>query len=476
MNRYLRFQKHTGRLNRWIVFSVACLIWTATSHVMGQFKTAYAIKGGKVLTVSGPVIEKGIVIIRDGLIEAVGTNLPIPPDAEVINADSLWIYPGLIDGYCPIALPGRKAENDKNITPGLLSGPAVGPPPILLEPEREAADGLNPKDKQIEAVRNAGVTTVLTCPSKGIFIGQSALINLVGDTPHAMIVRSPVALHMGFDAQRGTYPSTLMGVIAYQRQTFLDARHHKLVRERYQNNPQGFKRPAPSKSLDAIARALDGDQRIIFHANGENEIRRACKLADDFGLNITLCGAVEGWRITDLLASRGKPILVSLDFPEPEQVTGYAFNLPIEGPSQDEGKDPKTLEKEKKEKRENEMAGLYANAAALHKAGVTFGFVSAGLTKPEEFIGNAAKAVKHGLPADVALRALTLHTAQILGVDRQLGSIETGKIANLVLTTGDLFAEKTSVKAVFVDGKKLEAKAKQKNDKDTSGKSVLSVR
>ena len=426
----------------------------------------YAIRAGRIVTVSSGVIENGIIIIRDGIIEKVGDNIEIPVEAELIEADSLTVYPGLIDACVSLALkkkPVKKPPDSSSDSDGETSPPESI---ALLQPEWMASDWLDPKDAKIKSYREIGVTTALTALDDGIFIGQSCLINLAGDAPEEMIIKSPVALHIGFARQRGDYPSTLMGVMAFQRQTFLDVNHHRLLWERYARQKRGWRRPLANKSLDALFPALDRRMPVIMLADRENEIKRALALAEEFRLNTILAGATEGWRVAELLKSQQVPVLLSLNFPKPDQVTGYPFKLKIEGPKTEPAsaaKKPASAEatsdkKSEPEKDDAEMSEIYANAARLSQAGIKFAFCSKGLKKPEDFIKNAAKAVKHGLAEDTALRALTLNAAQIFGVSNQIGSIEDGKIANLLLTTGNIFEDKAAIHLVFVDGKKFEVK------------------
>jgi len=445
----------------------------------------FAIKAARIITVTGSVIENGTIIVKNGIIDAVGKDIPIPVGAEMINVDTMSVYPGLIDAHTSLAL---KLPQQKEATPSSERSTRVQSrqPSTALTPERLVADLLNPKDSKIEKVRETGVTTVLTVPERGIFIGQSALINLAGNNAEEMILKSPVASHIGYTGQRGIYPATLMAVIAYQRQTFYDAQHHKFLMERYARQKRGWKRPVPDKSLDALIPVLSGDMPVIITANKENEIKRALRLAGEFGLNFLISGAVEGWRVVDLLKARGRPVLISVEFPKPESVTGYSFKLKLEGSTKEKPKKGKEKpEKKKKEneggrkggneedEKEKEMVELYVNASALYKVGVKFAFASGGLKKPGDFIKNIAKTIKHGLPKEEALNAMTIYPAEIFGVADQIGSIEAGKIANLVLATGDIFDEKTKVKYVFVDGKKYEIKIKEK--KETEKEATVDV-
>jgi imidazolonepropionase-like amidohydrolase len=454
------------------------LILSSLSFVLGQdkFGDVYAIKAGRIVTVTQGIIHDGTIIIRDGIIEAVGRDLVIPVEAEIIEEDTMVVYPGLIDAQTSLALVKTEKKEQPTQAGAQPSRTPAGPLPTMMSPEKLSVDMLNPKDPGIKKVRETGVTTVLTVPDQGIFIGQSALINLQGNKPEEMILKSPVAMHLGYSRQRGVYPSTLMAVIAFQHQSLLDAQYHKLQWDRYNKQKRGWRRPQPNKSLDALLPALEGRQPVIILANRENEIKRALELADEYNLDYILSGAVEGWRVVDMLKARMKPILVSLNFPKPESVTGYSFQLKIEGPSKEQPKKakerPKSEEKkeakpeekkeEKDKEKEKEMAELYANAGVLHKAGIKFAFTSGSLKKPADFIKNAAKTIEYGLPKEEALKALTIYPAQIFGIADQIGSIEEGKIANLILTTRELFDEKTKVKYVFVDGKKIKIKEPEK--------------
>ena len=436
------------------------LILSSLSFVSGQdkFGDVYAIKAGRIVTVTQGIIHNGMIIIRDGIIEAVGRDLVIPVEAEIIEEDTMVVYPGLIDAQTSLALVKTEKKEQPTQAGAQPSRIPAGPSPTMMSPEKLSADMLNPKDTGIKKVRETGVTTVLTVPDQGIFIGQSALINLQGDKPEEMILKSPVAMHLGYSRQRGVYPSTLMAVIAFQHQSLLDAQYHKLQWDRYNKQKRGWRRPQPNKSLDALLPALEGQQPVIILANRENEMKRALKLADEYNLDYILSGAVEGWRVVDMLKARMKPILVSLNFPKPESVTGYSFQLKIEGPSKE---------------KEKEMAELYANAGVLHKAGIKFAFTSGSLKKPADFIKNAAKTIEYGLPKEEALKALTIYPAQIFGIADQIGSIEEGKIANLILTTRELFDEKNRVKYVFVDGKKI--KIKEPKKKKAEGEPEVNV-
>src|SRR5262245_25077788 len=420
---------------------------------------AYAIKGGTVVTVTGATIQKGTVIIRNGLIEAVGADIPVPGDARVIDAAGMTVYPGLIDAYSNIGLgaatptPGQGGRGGGPPAPQTPAIPALAiatttsaqptPTPAGQSPELMASDQLKVTAETFDQQRGAGITTALVAPREGIYQGQSVLINLGAAEPEKLIIKNSVSLNVSFGSGRGFgggggYPGSLMGVFAFLRQSMLDAQHYKAVWERYNQNKRGMQRPESDKSLAALQPALAGQLPVAFTANSEREIKRAIGLGEEFGLKFMIAGGLQSYQIADLLKQKKVTVLLSLNYPQR----------------------PANLEDPESEALRvlRERAEAPKSAAALHKAGVRFAFQSGYLNRPSDYIANAAKAIEAGLPKDEAIKAMTIYPAEIFGVSEQLGSIEKGKIANLVVTSGDLFDRRSQVKHVFVDGKPYEIK------------------
>jgi len=291
----------------------------------------------------------------------------------------------------------------------------------------------------IQSSRNVGITTALTLPRTGIWMGQSALINLAGDTPQQMIVRSPVAMHVGFTPLRGTYPGSLMGVFAALRQMMLDAQRYRESIQIYERNPRGMRRPDTDRSLAALLPVLDGRMPVVMLADSEREISRALDLATEFKLRLIIAGGREADRVAERLAKQNVPVLLSLNLPRRTTAA-----IPEADP------EPMRVLRERVEAQQT--------AGKLAKAGVRFAFQSGSLTNISDLMVNAQRVIENGLPAADAVRAFTIWPAQILGVENQLGSIETGKIANLTVTRGDLFARDTRVAHVFIDGRPVDIK------------------
>ena len=389
----------------------------------------YAIVNCKIIPVSSSPLEKGIIIIRDGLIESVGSpeEIAIPEDAEVIEAEGLIAYPGLIDAHTNLFIEFPKEEpRQRGRAMGSQEKESGRYPDVL------AFKLLKPKKSTIESYRKIGVTTVLVAPKRGIYSGQSVLLNLNGEKPETMVVKNPVALHVNFSTARGLYPATVMGTMAFLRQSFLDAEHYNAHKSLYAKAAKGMKRPEYNPLLEVFIPYALEKKPVIFTCDNQEDIKRALGLIDEFKLNGILSGVNEAWRIAERLKKRKIPLLVSLYFKPPP--TSLYVN---------QGK-------EMKEKAEKVI--YPANAANLHVSGIRFALTSYGLSKADRFLENTRKAIKAGLPKEEALKSLSIYPADFLGVSNTMGSLSPGKIANVILTSGEIFEKETQVKKVFVDG------------------------
>ena len=399
----------------------------ATSRGAGGAE-AYALVGGRVITVAGGVLEDGTVVLRDGLIEAVGSGIRPPADARVIDVKGLTLTPGIIDGFGGIGLPSPapRAAADG-------AGPAAGPGP--LAPQAFVLDRIRAADAL--KARDTGVTTALVVPREGVLPGRSVLINLSGDRPEAMVLLQPAAMHLHMATVPAKYPGSLMGTVAYARQALLDAAHYRESWAAYEKAPRGRKRPRYDPALAAWQDVLAGRQVLVVTATRENDIRRALALADEFKLKVAIAGAMQAQSVADLIKARRVPLLVSVNFdpPRPGALFGDA----------DEDKERRDIEEAEK------------NPAALHRAGVAFALVSG---HAPDFLAGVRKAIERGLPREAALRAVTLSAAEALGVSDRLGSLEAGKIANVVAWSGEPLTTDAKPKLVFVDGELFEPEEK----------------
>jgi imidazolonepropionase-like amidohydrolase len=411
----------------------------------------WALTNARIETVSRGTIERGTIVIRNGLIHAVGASVTPPADARIVDLNGRTVYPGIIDLMSTMGLPSTTARSGAGSGAPAAAGDANSTATWNgLDPHRVVARELKPTAADIRTARDAGITAVLVAPSRGAFRGQSALLPLRDDSASDRLIRNPVAMHMGFQPRsdggggfgRGQYPGTLLGVIAYERQAVYDAQRQAALQERYARNPRGMERPVYDPGTDALVPVVRGQLPVFFAADNENEIRRANRIAKEFGLRMTVLGATEGFRAIDAL--RGSPVVVSVDFPRTSEVTGWSYRSSQRHAPNDSAAADAEVRKR-----------VEGNAAALHAAGIPVALASGSL-RPGEFLANVRKAVAAGLPSDVALRGLTLRAAEIAGVADQLGSIEPGKIANLVVTQGPLLSDSGKVKIVFVDGNRYD--------------------
>ena len=412
---------------------------------LSGFAQSYSITNARIVTVSGATIEKGTIVIRDGLIEAVGANAKSPADAQVFDGTGLTVYPGFFDALTSLGIQAQPArpQGGGGAAAAAVAAQAAAPSnsnyPAGLRPELATVDDLRGGDAQFEINRNAGFTTVLTVGRTGIFNGQSALIDLAGESTSNFIIKTPFAEHISFSTIPGQYPGSLLGTFSALRQMLLDAQRLQGLQKMYAANPKGMKRPEADKSLEALMAVLNRQMPVVFNANREIEIVRALDLAKEFNLKAIIAGGQEAWKLADRLKVQNVPVLLSLNFPKRTAAASPDA-------------DPETMDLLRF------RAETPKGPAKLAQAGVKFAFQSGGMTNIADFVANAGKAVEDGLNKDAAVRAMTLGSAEILGVDDRLGSLEEGKIANLTVIKGDIFAKDKRITYVFVDGKVFEQK------------------
>jgi imidazolonepropionase-like amidohydrolase len=426
---------HARRRPNLLVLLAVCaavLIGRAyTARGEGGEPRYFAVKNARIVPVSGPVIENGTVVIAKGLIQSVGTDVAIPPEAWVIDGKGLTVYPGLIDAGTNLGL-AQDDEAKKRGTGPSASGPEDRP---ATTPWRVAADELKTDDKRIESWRSAGFTTALSVPDGGIFPGQASVIDLAGERTGNYIVRHRAVVPLSFKPVGGFFgfPDSLMGTIAYVRQVLDDTAWYTQAEPIYQANPTKTERLPYDRTEYVLSRALQNNELVLLPANNSIQIVRALRLADEWKVRAVLYGGQQGYEVAAALAASKIPVLVSLKWPE-----------------RSKDGDPEA-EQTLRELRFRDQAP--GTPAALAKAGVKFAFYSDGIATTKDIFKSLKKASDAGLAPDAALRALTLDSAEILGLSDRLGSIARGKIANLVVTDGDIFNEKSKVKHVFVDGR-----------------------
>jgi hypothetical protein len=439
-----------------LAFAVTLLALLASAPQMaaqGGEPQYFAIRGAKIVPVSSPPVENATIVMAHGVITAIGKDVAIPPDAWIIEGKGLTVYPGLFDAFTdvgiPVAVPATAGAGEGGPRRGgevTSRGPEDRP---ATTPWRSAADEVSLSDKRIESWRSAGFTTVVSAPKGGMFSGQAAILDLAGDRASDLVVKTPVAIPVSLQPGGGfgNFPGSLMGTLAYVHQVWIDTDWSAHAQAFYEKNPRGLARPRYDRTETVLGQALEDHTLVLIPANNTVQLRRALELADlwqvdSWQIDCVIYGGQMAYEVAGEIGAKKIPVLVNLKWPEAEKDAD-----PDEKPSL------RTL-------RFRDKAA--SSPAALAKAGVNFGFYDGGITAPKDILKAAKKSIDAGLAPDAALRALTLSPAEIYGVADRLGSIETGKIANLVVADGDLFDEKTKIKMVFVDGRRFEIREPEK--------------
>jgi hypothetical protein len=443
-----------------LIFCIVLVLTAFFSSLRSEndLHRVWAVKDCRVVTQSGTPIEKGTVVIADGLIEAVGTDVTIPAVAEVIDGSKLTVYPGLIDtlGKSLLKLPERKFDPMKIYT-GEYTDEDKG-----ITPELRAFDYFEINKSTLEKYHTYGITTAQVIPERGILTGQASVFCLSDTEKNKDVILRDTSLGVGFSSGGFmVYPSSLMGVVAYLRQEFSNASYFEMHNDRWLKDMKGISRPGYSAKYDILSDYAVGEKPVIFLCRNQYDIRRATCLASELKLIYSICDlGNEGFRAIPELKEANVMVLLPLTFKAP----GTSVHTQVG--------------REAREKAEKE---LYAkNPAKLAEAGIPFVFTSLGTDDPQSFMEGIRKAIENGLPEEKALQALTTEAAKFMRLERALGTVEPGKIANLILVEGELFAEDAKVKFVFADGKKFEikeAKVKEgeKPSVNISGKWEISI-
>lgn len=379
-----------------------------------------AITGGTVYPVSGPKIENATVLIRDGRIAAVGTNVQVPAGAQTVNASGKWVTPGLIDAATQIGLTEIGAVEGTN--EGRLRGDDVSAGFNVLE-------GVNPASQLIPVTRIEGVTTVLSAPSGGLISGQAVALDLRGDRIEDMVIKSPAAVVGQINQYaKDAGGNSRAGLMARLRRLFADAREYDRRRADYQRD-QMQELSAPVADLEALLPVLKGELPLVIGANRRSDLENALRLAREFHLKLVIDGAVEGWQIPSELAAARVPVIV---------------NPLTDIPSYD-GLSPRL-----------------DNAALLSKAGVPVIISSFDSHNSRDIKQLAGNAVAYGMDWDAALAAVTLAPATALGIGDRYGSLEPGKVADVVVWSGDPFDFSNAAEQVFIRGREVPLTSRQR--------------
>jgi imidazolonepropionase-like amidohydrolase len=386
------------------------------------------------------VLPRATVVLRDGIIAAVGANVAAPPDARLWELDGKTVYPGLIDAWVPRPWP--------------LEGEGEAPqgthPNAAVRADRDVVERLR-NDEAWPELRAAGFTTALVVPGDGIFRGQGALANL-GDDPRRALLRPRAFQIVALSSPKGLdgYPSSTMGAVALFRQTILDARWHRLAQAAYRANP-AQERPPYDAALAALESAAHGEAPVAFETDSLLGTLRALRLAEELDLRGLVVGSGAEYQRLDEIRARPLPLVLPVAFPAPPDVgeeDDHAVGLD--------------------ELRHWDQAP--ANPARLADARLPFAITAFRQKSPKDLWKQVAEAIERGLDPDRALAALTQVPAELLGISGRAGTIEAGKMANLVVVEGDLLVEEPKVEAVWIDGEHYPIEAGKKGGKKNGDK------
>ncbi len=419
----------------------------------------YAITQVNIIQAPGRKIDMGTVVIKDGVITAVGKGVAIPPEAVVIKADSMYVYAGFIDGLSRtgVARPKEETNRERPKDPGNPTPERAG-----ITPQVDVRYSLNPADKSIEDLRQAGFAISHVVPYGGMLPGTGALILLSGRSADQLVIQARSAVYSELTGASGVYPNTVIGVMAKWRDLYRNAVQSKNYESVYASNRTGLERPLTDRYLEAFYPVIDQKIPVLFKAEKLLDVQRVLTLKNELKFPLTLAEVKEGWHAIPKIKASGASVFLSLDLPE---------EIKKDERKEDKKKDerPRTAaetEKEQLEKRRAEAVSNYtAQAAAFQKAGVRFGFSMLN-AKPKDVHANLRRMIAAGLSEEAALAALTTSPAQLLGISDRAGTVDPGKMANLVVFDKPFFSEKAKIRYVFVDGAmtKLEIKEAKKSD------------
>jgi hypothetical protein len=412
---------------------------------------AYFIENALVVAQPGAAPTMSNILIRDGLLAGIGKDLAAPPDAKVMKGDSMYVYAGFIDGLSYVGVPKPKDDDRPRYDgyPGTAPNDVAG-----IQPERSVMEMLKPSDKSIGDLRKLGFTAAHVVPRGNMLPGQGAIILLGGDNANDMVIRKGTSLFSQFVGGRRVYPATDMAIMSKFRELYIQAEQAKAHAERYAKNPRGMARPETDVVLAAFNASIDQERPIFFAVDNVKEMHRAMTLQKELGFPLVLANVSDGFRAMDQLKSSGTPVFLSMDLPEDK--AGKK--------KKDDEKEEDPMQAKMEERRMASMKDYVSQAAMMAKAGMAFGFSSMDV-KAKDLRGNLERMIEAGLTADQALAALTTNPAKMLGLSDMLGTVEEGKIANLVISDKPYFEKGANVRYVFVDGMPHEYEVKKKKPK-----------
>jgi imidazolonepropionase-like amidohydrolase len=390
----------------------------------------HAFTNTTIVTAPGRVLNNATLVIRNGVVEAVGRNARVPADARVWDMQGKTLYPGFIDAHSNVGMNDPRVDLDR--------GSQSWNP--QLRAHLTAEGEYNKENDGSGALRSQGFTTALSVPPLGLFRGQAAVMSLGNGEVADRVIKPGVAQSMQLTRSQQfgfTYPTSPIGAIALIRQTFYDAEWHEKAHSAYNSNPSGLQRPEWNAMLASLRDAVNGEQPLLFETSSDEEILRALRFTEEFNITPWLRGNGHEYKLLDVLSERSVPLILPLEFPGTPDI-----QTPEDALNEDLA----------------DLRHWYLapeNPARVAGAGITFSLTADGLDNKSHFLRNLRKAVELGLSKETALAALTVNPANLFGISSTHGTLETGKKANIVVADGDIFENGSQILDVWVEGSRF---------------------
>jgi len=448
-----------------------------------EVTNTYYIKNAFVVQKPGTILSNTSIIVKDGMIQSVGPNIAIPFDAQVIDADSMYVYAGFIDACSHAGI--KKPESGEN--------PSVkdpGNPPKRLAgitPQNTVRASMEKVDKSMKDLKELGFGFVHVVPRGRMMPGMGSVLSTGGEDPESTIIKEDISQFSQFRSARRMFPGTTIGVMSQFRDLLINAKNYSAYERTYNANPRGLKRPAQSEELEALYSVVSREMPVFFYTPKVKDVNRAMILNKELGFNMVLTGMRQGWPLMDDIIAGRHQVVLSLKLPEEikdekkddekkdeskkEEAKDGAEKVAekVEKKKEEKPEDPELkMMKEKKKKSHDAYVG---QAATFEGRNVAFSFSTLD-TKSKDVRGNILRMVKGGLSENGALAALTTNPARLLGISQMAGTVEQGKIANLFITDKPYFDEKSKIKFILNDGTVKENKEEKKKKKAGNGEAV----
>ena len=461
-----------------------------TTHLKAQNSNAPKVVTATYLLQNAHIIAKpgqisfGSVLVRDGLIEQVGLNIQTPYDAQVIDMDSMYIYAGFIDALSHAGLKKKEKENKPDVKdPGNPPNAVAG-----ITPEHSVYDDFAPKESSVKKLREQGYGIAHIVPQGRMLPGMGAIFSMAEGEPSELVIKKEASMFSQLKSANRVAPGTTIGVLAKYRDIYRNAEATNKYSSKYKMNPAGMRRAQPEPAIEAFIPVVNKQLPVYFIANSALDVSRVIALQKELGFNLVLADVEQGWPMASKITAGKYPILLSMDLPKAikEDKKGDKKEEKDESKMTEEEKEKAAkakAKKEKKKKKEEAKLSLLekankkekmereerkkksikdyeAQAAMMEKKGIKFAFTGIS-TKPGDIRKNLKRMIDAGLSESAALAALTTNAADQLGISKIAGTIEKGKLANLVITDKPYFEDKSAIRYVFVDGQMNEMKKKE---------------